>query len=485
MGILTTDNPYVDFDIAIDSLVARYAERATDSSKGPRAAAQAIEQLQKQLNSLYSKYLKFEEKVIANKAAKLNLGFGEVFTVAKAAGITDLQSRYKSFDIARAPDATGLILGFVEASAVTLSRTTFTEAPTNDGSVLQSLTVTLTGDTFKGVSGATLGTINDLPGGLTARLTKTTATTATLTLTGKATDHASEDTVSNVVIDFSAADFTSGSIAGKAGLSQSLTFRFFDILASEASGLLDLDAAVEVDVTVDLTTNKLLFAGAENILQSGSMSSVTRVDASGLTGEGSVVNIYGNSSANTITTSNLDGSITGGAGNDTITLGTGTYTVGGGDGDDTITLGSGVTTLRFEASPTANDIDTITGFNVVGDSLDILDFSAFLGAATTRTPSLVDASGAAGALVNGGVMILYGNALTTAAAIVAEVAATTNGKTVIISADVAGDAIVWFVTNTGADPTQVLASEVVQVATLVGVNNLALTDNRFTADNFL
>ena len=485
MAILTTDNPYVDMDVAIDSLVARYAERATDTRKGPQAEARAISQLQSRLDKLYEKFQKFELKVEADKAAKLNLGYGEVFTVAKAAGITNIQARYKSFLITDAPDAAGLILGYTEASALTFSRTTFTEATTNDGSILQSLTITLTGDTFKGLNGTVLGEVNDLPGGLTATLTKTNATTATLTFSGKASDHASEDTVSNVVVDFSAADFSSGSIAGKTGLSQALTFRFFDIIASESSGLLDLDAVIEVDVTVDLVNNKLLFNGADNLLQSGSMASVTRVDATGLTGESVLVNILGNSSANTITSSNLDGSITGGDGNDTITLGTGTYTVVGGDGNDSITLNTGIATVRFGATPAANDIDTITDFNVVGDSIDILDFSAFLGAATTRTPTLKAGGAVDITFVNGGVLILHGTGLTTEAVIAAEFDTKVNGKMVVISADVSGDATVWFITNTGADPTDLTSSEVVKVATLVGVNNLSLTDNQFTADNFL
>lgn len=485
MGILTNDSPYVDFDVAIDSLVARYAERASDSSKGPKAASLAIRQLQNRLDDLYSKYIKFEDKVIANKAAKLNLGFGEVYTAGKGAGITDLQPRYKSFEISGAPDATGLLLGFVEESTITLNRSVFTEASTNDGSVSQSLTVTLTGDTFKGLAGASIGMVNDLPSGLTARLTKTTSTTATLTITGKASDHASEDSVTNVVIDFSAADFTSGSIANKTGLSQALTFRFFDILASEVNGLLDLNAAIDVDVSIDLASGTLQFNGANNLLQSGDMTNVSRVDASGLTGENSTVNITGNTAANTIITSDLDGTILSGAGNDSITLGNGTYTVSGGDGNDTINLNGSISTIQFEANAAANDIDTINGFNVVGDSQDILDFSGFLGFAAERTPLLVDATGAAGGLVNGGVMILFGDSLTSASAIVSEISATANGKTVIISADVDGDATIWFVTNTGTDPTQILASEIIQVATLIGVNNLGLTDNQFTSDNFL
>ena len=96
MAILTTDNPYVDMDVAIDSLVARYAERATDTRKGPQAEARAISQLQSRLDKLYEKFQKFELKVEADKAAKLNLGYGEVFTVAKAAGLASKPSSSSS-----------------------------------------------------------------------------------------------------------------------------------------------------------------------------------------------------------------------------------------------------------------------------------------------------------------------------------------------------------------------------------------------------
>lgn len=486
MAILTTDNPFIDMDVAVDSLVARFAAQATNAAKGPQAEARAIAQLQNRLDGLYKKFLNFERKVVADKAARIDLGFGEVFTVAKAAGITDLHARYKSAILTQAPDATALILGFIQASALTFSQTTFTEAATNDGSILQSATITLTGDTFKGLNGSLLAEINDLPGGLTASITKTNATTATLTFGGKASDHASEDTVRNVVVDFSAADFSSGSIAGKTGLSQALTFRFFDVIASESNGLLVLDATIEVDVVVNLLTNKLLFNGAENILSGGSMSSVIRVDASGLIGEDVTVNIFGNAAANIFWASNLDGSITGGDGNDTIYLGSGNYTVVGGDGNDTLDLSTGVSTVSFAPTPAANDIDVISNFNVVGDSIDILDFSAFLGAAATRTPTRVVSASADITFVNGGLVILDGNGLSTEAAILAEFAAPIiNGKMVIISADVSGDATVWFITNTGADPTQLLTSEISKVATLVGVNNLSLAGNQFTVDNFL
>lgn len=460
MTTVSSETPYVDMDVAIDSLVRQFATLS---------ASTRTAKLQKKLDSLWSKYTKFETRIEKDGGGSLNLGFGEIFKAAKKAGIDDLTARYKGIALSGPLEASGLLaVATGQSSSLSFSRTVFTEADTNDGSVLQSMVVTLTGDSFKGAVGASLGTINDLPGGLTAKLVKTSATTATLTFSGKASAHASEDTATNVVVDFTATDFTSSSIAGKTGLSQTLTFRFFDILASESSGVLTLSAAIETDVTVNLSTDKLLFGAAENILQSGSMANVSRVDASALTGDGSTVSVIGDSEDNSITASNLNGSITGGGGADTISLGTGVYT------------------LVFGASATANGEDTISGFNVVGDSMDILDFSAFLGAAPSgRTPSLEAAGGAAGTLVNGGVMVLYGSGLTTATLVAAEVTASATGKTVIITADVNGDATIWFVTNVNTTALTDTGDSVTAVATLVGVNNLALTDNLFTVDNFL
>jgi hypothetical protein len=85
-------------------------------------------------------------------------------------------------------------------------------------------------------------------------------------------------------------------------------------------------------------------------------------------------------------------------------------------------------------------------------------------------------------------LVVSGNGLTTEASIAALfgvgqafAAPTTPGKSVVISADVIGNASVWHIVN-DTDISNITANEVFQVATLIGVNNLALVG--FNAANF-
>lgn len=97
---------------------------------------------------------------------------------------------------------------------------TFKEVAGNNGAIATSITITLTGDTFKGNNGDALGTVTGTPTGLTAVLVKTSATTAKLSFTGNATDHADTDGIADLAVEFTAADFTSGSVVGATGLTK-------------------------------------------------------------------------------------------------------------------------------------------------------------------------------------------------------------------------------------------------------------------------
>ena len=83
-------------------------------------------------------------------------------------------------------------------SSIAYSATTFSEAAANNGSITASSTITLTGDTFTGADGAALGTVSNVPAGLTAVLVKASATTATLSFTGNATAHANAQDIANL-----------------------------------------------------------------------------------------------------------------------------------------------------------------------------------------------------------------------------------------------------------------------------------------------
>jgi hypothetical protein len=96
---------------------------------------------------------------------------------------------------------------------------TFIEAAANDGSIPFFSTLTLTSATFTGVNGAALtgGVVSNVPPGLTAVLTKTGTTTATLSLTGHATAHGNAQDISNLTVSLNDASFTLGNAAGVTG----------------------------------------------------------------------------------------------------------------------------------------------------------------------------------------------------------------------------------------------------------------------------
>ena len=101
---------------------------------------------------------------------------------------------------------------------LTYSGDTFTEAAANDGSIATSLTLTLAGDTFSATNGENLVasgkvTTNNVPAGLTAVVTRTSAQTAALSLVGRATPHNAANSVTNLTIAFQDTAFTYGAAA--------------------------------------------------------------------------------------------------------------------------------------------------------------------------------------------------------------------------------------------------------------------------------
>ncbi|MFC1616271.1 DUF2341 domain-containing protein [Patescibacteria group bacterium] len=114
---------------------------------------------------------------------------------------------------------TDFAVDFAEAPIITWAGD-FTEAIDNDGSVTGSRTATLTLDTY--LAAVLVGdpfietthyTIANVPAGLTAVLTKTSDTLATLTLTGNATNHSDADDVANLTVTFLDGAFTNTAAA--------------------------------------------------------------------------------------------------------------------------------------------------------------------------------------------------------------------------------------------------------------------------------
>ncbi|HQS67424.1 MAG TPA: hypothetical protein PLM93_09610 [Sulfuricurvum sp.] len=168
------------------------------------------------------------------------------------------------------------------------------------------------------------------------------------------------------------------------------------------------------------------------------------------------------------------------SGNDTYTGTKDADSIRGLGGNDTLTGGTGIDTFIFESTTVGNGIDTITDF-AIGKGGDILNFTAFLNKSNTKNNTTVLSTDiTAKAWLNGDILIVSGNALTTADTVAALfgtgkafAAPTTGTKAVIITADIIGDATVWYLVNqTGV--TAITADEVVKVATLTGINNLGL-----------
>ena len=93
------------------------------------------------------------------------------------------------------------------------SSKTFIESGANDGSISNTIRITLKDDTFKSTDNLSGVIVSNVPAGLTAVLTRTSATTATLSLTGKATENGILNNVADLTVTFTADNFTSGGVA--------------------------------------------------------------------------------------------------------------------------------------------------------------------------------------------------------------------------------------------------------------------------------
>jgi hypothetical protein len=115
------------------------------------------------------------------------------------------------------------LLGGTATPVATWSGTTFTEAAANDGSIANQLTVTLANDTFTGSTGDNLiaagkVAVTNVPAGLTATVTRTSATVATIGLSGSATAHANANDVANLTVAFTNSAVASGAAGSVGGL---------------------------------------------------------------------------------------------------------------------------------------------------------------------------------------------------------------------------------------------------------------------------
>ena len=166
---------------------------------------------------------------------------------------------------------------------------------------------------------------------------------------------------------------------------------------------------------------------------------------------------------------------------------TGSYRLG--SGNDTLTLGSGVDNVVFESTGSANGVDEIENFKI-GTGGDILKVTEFLNApqlANLANVVNLDTGSGASTWGNGDVLIMVGSGLSTPTAIEAAFTGqfTTNarGKAVIITADVIGDASVWYLVNQD-NINDIAVSEITKVATLEDLANFGMSGFAFTSANF-
>jgi Ca2+-binding RTX toxin-like protein len=145
---------------------------------------------------------------------------------------------------------------------ISYSGTSFDEATANDGSVGTTITLTLTGDTFAGTTGAALGTVSNVPAGLTAVLVKASATTATLSFTGTAASHVNSDDIANLTVTFADGDFTGGSAAAiRNTVKSNLGVDFDDpapiFTVTETTGVVTFGGTATGDITVALDGSRV------------------------------------------------------------------------------------------------------------------------------------------------------------------------------------------------------------------------------------
>lgn len=377
-------------------------------------------------------------------------------------------------------------------ASLSYSKSYVLEYEQNTGTIVDSLTITLTGDTFKGAFGGKLGTVTGVPAGLTAQLVKVSDTTARLTFSGVATVHTEAATVKNLKIAFSDADFSTVKAATvENAVRDNLVIGFIDAYLSESGGTMRSSASkITTSVTIDLSADKISFGSGDGRLISGQTTSITSVDLSdavsggpagaaggGAAAGGASVSFKGDEVANTYVASYVGDRIEGAAGN------------------DTLTGGAGIDRFVFSSTAALNGVDRIQKFKV-GAGGDILDFSAFLTKTGTTNVKTMIASAptvAGNKWASSDVIVVEGFNLTTPAAVAALFDAdgagpgtgllatpTSVSKAVLITADVIGDAYVWYmvksanVSATVSAASVVTASEVSLVGVLESVNTLAL-----------
>jgi hypothetical protein len=151
---------------------------------------------------------------------------------------------------------------------LTYSGATFNESVTNNGAIDNTtpITITLTGDTYSaGIDFIAENkiTVANLPTGLTAVATRTSATVLSVTLTGTAASHANANDVTNLTFTFQNTSFTGNNAAIVTNNTKNnLTVNFNDpgpvaALASKIITIPNMDLQSETEFEVSIYTSQL------------------------------------------------------------------------------------------------------------------------------------------------------------------------------------------------------------------------------------
>lgn len=162
--------------------------------------------------------------------------------------------------------------------SVSFSGTLFAEASGNDGSIVTTNTITLTGDTFVNPLTSSHFTTSAVPDGLTASLIRVDDTTVTITFLGSATAPHADD----VVAGFAFLDdaFTLGSAASVVGYTNALTLDFHngvgltwstDVFDESSANDGSIDDEITVTLAGDTFNAGTYNLGDEYVISSGSV----------------------------------------------------------------------------------------------------------------------------------------------------------------------------------------------------------------------
>lgn len=209
-----------------------------------------------------------------------------------------------------------LMINFQDPSSVVLTYgdSDFTEAAANDGSIDDTMVITLTGDTFTGTDGSNLNaagnvSFSNLPSGLSVVLTRNSAgNQLTMSFTGNAANHDDVNDVSALGITFADGAFDSTSATGVDGYQKvDMTIDFRDTAVLTYSGNVFYESVVNdgtIDngspITITLTDDTFVGTTGDDLVASGNLT-VNNVPTGliahttrNITGTQLIVCLYGN-----------------------------------------------------------------------------------------------------------------------------------------------------------------------------------------------